>query len=70
MTCKVLIADDHPLFRDALNSIVHMAIEDCEVRQATDYREAAKALDNNLTSNLTSNLTRTPTTKLEKYRLT
>jgi len=62
MTCKVLIADDHPLFRDALNSIVHMAIEDCEVRQATDYREAAKALDNNLT--------RTPTTKLEKYRLT
>ncbi len=51
MSSKVLIADDHPLFRDALSSIVRSAIgaahgdTNCQVFEATDYQETVKALN-------------------------
>lgn len=45
MNSKVLIADDHPLFRDALRNIVSSAIADCEINEATNYRETQEALE-------------------------
>jgi len=45
MKSKVLIADDHPLFRDALSTIVSAAIEGCEIKEAVDYRETTNALE-------------------------
>jgi len=45
MSYKVLIADDHPLFRDALSTILRMAIKDCEIEEANDYKETAKMLE-------------------------
>ena len=47
MSKRVLIADDHPLFREALGTIVRMAIPDCSIVEATDYSEAKTALDEN-----------------------
>ena len=44
MASKILIADDHPLFRDALISIVSAAIENCEISEATDFKDTAAAL--------------------------
>ena len=45
MSYKVLIADDHPLFRDALSTILRMAIKDCKIQEAKDYKETAKMLE-------------------------
>ena len=45
MSYKVLIADDHPLFRDALSTILRMAIKDCKIEEANDYKETAKMLE-------------------------
>ena len=45
MSYKVLIADDHPLFRDALITILRMVIKDCKIKEANDYKETAKMLE-------------------------
>lgn len=45
MSYKVLIADDHPLFRDALITILRMAIKDCQIKEANDYKETAEMLE-------------------------
>ena len=45
MSYKILIADDHPLFRDALSTIVRNTIEDCQIEEATDYKETAEMLE-------------------------
>lgn len=44
MPYHVLIADDHPLFREALASIISMTLPECSLQQATDYSEAQQAL--------------------------
>jgi len=44
MSKIVLIADDHPLFREALASIVSMAIPNSEIHEAIDYSETREAL--------------------------
>lgn len=48
MAKTVLIADDHPLFREALGTIVKMAIPDCVIRKATDFNETRRAMENEL----------------------
>ena len=45
MSYKILIADDHPLFRDALSTIVRMTIKDCKIKEATDYKETSEMLE-------------------------
>lgn len=45
MKLRVLIADDHPLFRDALRTIVHATLGDCEISEALDYSETSVALE-------------------------
>jgi DNA-binding NarL/FixJ family response regulator len=42
--CKVLVVDDHPLFRDALKTALAVAFEKCEPVEAANLDEAAKAL--------------------------
>ena len=45
MSYKVLIADDHPLFRDALSTILQMVIKDCKIEEANDYKETTNILE-------------------------
>lgn len=45
MAHKVLIADDHPLFRDALKQALLGGFEDLTIREAGSLRDAAKLLD-------------------------
>lgn len=42
---KVLIADDHPLFREALQQVVTAAFADCAWTEADSLEAAAKALE-------------------------
>ncbi|RBP51319.1 response regulator transcription factor [Arenicella xantha] len=44
MTLTVLIADDHPLFREALAGIVLMELPGADIQHAEDYAEARAAL--------------------------
>ena len=44
MATKILIADDHPLFRDALTSVITEAMQNCEISEATNFKETASAL--------------------------
>lgn len=45
MSTRVLIADDHPLFRSALVQALSGAMNDVEVRQASDLPEALAVLE-------------------------
>lgn len=45
MKQTILIADDHPLFREALRYIVNSVLPDCLVHEATNYQEAKAQLD-------------------------
>lgn len=45
MSTRVLIADDHPLFRSALVQALSGAMSDVEVRQASDLPEALAVLE-------------------------
>lgn len=45
MTISILIADDHPLFREALGYIVRSVMPDSEVYEATNYQETKKRLE-------------------------
>lgn len=45
MTNSILIADDHPLFREALKYIVASAIPGAEMREAVNYQETKSLLD-------------------------
>lgn len=45
MQRTVLIADDHPLFREALSTIVNMTVPDSQIEQATNYQETWQALE-------------------------
>ena len=47
MTNAVLIADDHPLFREALTYIVSSVLPDAEIAYATNYAETAAAMAEN-----------------------
>lgn len=47
MKQAILIADDHPLFREALNYIINSVLPDCEVKEATDYAETRSLLEHN-----------------------
>ena len=44
MATKILLADDHPLFRDALTSVITEAMQNCEISEATNFKETASAL--------------------------
>lgn len=45
MTVNVLIADDHPLFREALRQVVAEALPEATITQAQNYEAARDALD-------------------------
>lgn len=45
MSASILIADDHPLFREALTQIIGSALPDYKVQQARDYAEVRKVLE-------------------------
>lgn len=47
MTKRVLIADDHPLFREALTLIVSSSIAELDIHQTTDYHSTGKELAEN-----------------------
>jgi DNA-binding NarL/FixJ family response regulator len=47
MTKRVLIADDHPLFREALTLIVQSSIDDLDIHQTTDYLSTGDELAKN-----------------------
>lgn len=47
MTYSILIADDHPLFREALTYIVKSVITDANISEATNYSETKNCLDEN-----------------------
>jgi len=50
MTNSILIADDHPLFREALTYIVASVLPDAAIQEATNYAETKVAMrDNNYT---------------------
>lgn len=44
MTNSILIADDHPLFREALTYIVSSVIPDAAIEEATNYAETKTAM--------------------------
>ena len=44
MKQTILIADDHPLFREALRYIVDSVLPNCQVHEATNYQEAKAQL--------------------------
>src|SRR6476659_1639133 len=44
MATQILIADDHPLFRQALESVIHSIESDAKVRAVGTVSEAAGAL--------------------------
>lgn len=45
MSYAVLIADDHPLFREALAGIVRMELSDAVIQHADDYSAARQGLE-------------------------
>ncbi len=45
MAKTILIADDHPLFREALRYIVESVISSANIQEAINYKEAKKLLD-------------------------
>ena len=45
MTTRILVADDHPLFRDALKLAVLRVSPDCEIVEACTIQEALKRLE-------------------------
>lgn len=47
MNQTILIADDHPLFREALRYIVNSVLPDCDVHEVTNYQEAQAQLEQN-----------------------
>jgi len=47
MTNSVLIADDHPLFREALTYIISSVISDVRVVEATNYADTKTAMQEN-----------------------
>ncbi|MBP7340075.1 response regulator transcription factor [Niveispirillum sp.] len=42
---KVLIADDHPLVRDGLRTVVAVALDRCELFEASDLDEVVRIID-------------------------
>jgi len=44
MKQSILVADDHPLFREALNYIIKSVLPDYEVKEATNYAETRSLL--------------------------
>lgn len=44
MSQEILIADDHPLFRGAMTTIVEGLFPDTQFREATNYAEASKLI--------------------------
>lgn len=42
---NVLIADDHPLFREALRQVVNEALPEASIKEAPNFDDALKALD-------------------------
>ena len=42
---KVLIADDHPLVRDGLRTVVAVALDRCELFEASDLDEVIRIID-------------------------
>ena len=49
---KVLIADDHPLFRDAMRHVMASAVEDVTCIEVKDFNEAREFLQNDDTFDL------------------
>ena len=47
MSQAVLIADDHPLFREALTYIAGSVLPDCELHEAINYQETRDKLESN-----------------------
>ena len=45
MTTRILVADDHPLFRDALKLAVSRASPDCEIVEACTIEQALQRLE-------------------------
>ena len=45
MSSKILVADDHPLFREALIGILSPAFPDHDIDQASNYTETKTALE-------------------------
>jgi len=46
MDMKILIADDHPLFRDAMQGVVRRAVADSEIVICNDFSSAEQAIVN------------------------
>lgn len=49
MKQKILIVDDHPLFREALTMMVQSILPECEISEAINYQQATDILENNST---------------------
>lgn len=44
---RVLIADDHPLVRDGLRTIIAVSFDDCQIEEAASIGEAIEAIERN-----------------------
>lgn len=47
MKSKIIVADDHPLFREAIKQVLPQVIADCEIIEAESYYELQEALEKN-----------------------
>ena len=47
MITKIIVADDHPLFREAMKQVLPQVIEECEVIEAESFYQLKSALDDN-----------------------
>jgi len=47
MKSNIIVADDHPLFREAIKQVLPQVVADCEIIEAESYYELQHALENN-----------------------
>lgn len=47
MRTKVIVADDHPLFREAMKQVIPQIINDCDILEADNFYDLQKSLKQN-----------------------
>ena len=47
MQSKIIVADDHPLFREAMKQVLPQAIESCEILEAESFYQLQQLLEEN-----------------------